>query len=38
MRESTENGVSVEEEYTFTQAKGRFTRGAEEERVFITRD
>jgi hypothetical protein len=29
MRESTENGVSVEGEYMFTQAVGRFTRGAE---------
>jgi hypothetical protein len=31
MRESTENGVSVEGEYTFTQAVGKFTRGAERE-------
>jgi hypothetical protein len=31
MRENTENGISVEGEFTFTQAVGKFTREAEKE-------
>jgi hypothetical protein len=36
MRESMENGIPVGAEFTFTQAVGRFTSGAEKEA--ITRD